>query len=276
MTGIAVMAGLAVVLLLVPSRGLGLKRLEPKANRATAAKNPWKICAAVCAAGAVTGVLASGLAVAATVGIIGSTIVWILVSRIRDKRAVRRREEVVRSAQILESLLALGHIPGSALALAGKECPVLEPAVAASGMGGRAWEVLEQMAQVPGQEGLAEIGRALKVSTVSGGSMRASLEQVRKNLEEAMDTAGIIAGELAGPRATGQILAFLPLVGLFIAFGIGADPVSFLTGSVLGRGCLLTGIGLACLGVIWSEILARQASGTGNAKRRRGRKKETR
>ncbi len=167
-----------------------------------------------------------------------------------------RTRDVVRVAQVMESLLALGHIPTSALTLTAQECPIVEPAMSAIGLGAEPGQVLVDMSRVPGQAGLSEIGHAWQVTQITGASMHAGLARVRLNLEEAADTAIVTAGELAGPRATGQLLAVLPLAGLGISAAIGSNPFGFLIGSLPGRVCLLVGVGLACAGLIWSEHLA--------------------
>lgn len=102
--------------------------------------------------------------------------------------------------------------------------------------------------------------------------MHASLEQVRASLEEAQNTASVVAGELAGPRATGQILAVLPLLGLGMAAGLGVNPFGFFSGGIGGRACLVAGVGFICAGVMWSEILARRAGSVDGESVRRSRR----
>jgi tight adherence protein B len=201
------------------------------------------------------------------VGVVGAgaalawSVVWVVTSRVRGRRAYRRAQEVVRAAQVLQSLLALGHVPQSALAVAATECPILEPVAAAVRMGGQPWDVLEELSEVPGQSGLRRIAQAWKVSEVTGGSMRDSLQTVRLGLEEAADTATVVAGELAGPRTTGQMLAALPLAGIAMAYGLGTDPLRFFVASLVGRVCLAAGVLLGCAGLMWSEALADRAGG---------------
>jgi tight adherence protein B len=88
---------------------------------------------------------------------------------------------------------------------------------------------------------------------------------VRVNVEQEAATTALVAEELAGPRSTAQVLALLPFVGLGLSFALGSNPFDFLVGQALGRVCLLLGVGLACLGVVWSELLARRVSGWGPA-----------
>ena len=271
MTAIAVLAAMTAVWLLVPTPGPGMKRLVPKVKSRTSV-DWWEVAFIADAVGLAVAVVVGPLTMVSLVAMVGTTLAWVVSDRMGQRRAQKRREEVVRVAQVLESLMGLGHLPGSALEMAAEEFPMVAPAVATQKMGGDPWDVMEQMSAVPGQEGLSQIGHAWKVCQVSGGSMHASLEQVRMSLEEAQNTASIIAGELAGPRATGQILAVLPLLGLGMAAGLGVNPFAFLFGGMAGRACLVLGVGLICIGVMWSEILARRASPTGEDPARRKRR----
>ena len=261
MIGLAVVAGALAVWWLVPAVGPGWRRLVPKARTARAKVNPWRICLVGCLVGVVVGVLVKPVAIVTAVAMVVATVAWVVGARLRNRRALKAMTEVVRAARTVESLLALGQIPPAAVALAAQDCPILDPVVAAVRVGGEPWDVLGHLASRPGQAGLGEIGRAWQVCERTGASMRLSLANVRANLEEAADTAGVVAGELSGPRATAQILAVLPFFGLGMVAAMGADPLGFLTSTVIGRGCLLSGVSLACLGVIWSEILARRVSG---------------
>ena len=66
------------------------------------------------------------------------------------------------------------------------------------------------------------------------------------------------AGEVAGPRMSGYVMAALPLLGLLLGAGMGADPVEVLLRSHLGNVLLLVGTALTCGGLLWSaRIVAR-------------------
>jgi len=271
MTAVAVLAAALATWLLVPSSGPGVKRLVPK-EKGQAVVDWWKAAFIADAVVMTIAVLIPPVAIVGVMCMIGTTLAWVISARLGQRRAQKRRAEVVRVAQVLESLMGLGHLPGAALTLAAQEYPLVAPAVAAQKMGGDPWEVMEQLSGVPGQEGLSQIGHAWKVCQVSGGSMHASLEQVRASLEEAQNAASVIAGELAGPRATGQILAVLPLLGLGMATGLGVSPVQFFFGGIGGRACLAAGVGFICVGVMWSEVLARRAASVGGGPARRKRR----
>jgi len=262
----ALAAGIAVWLLL-PAQGPGVKRLVSKVRGRTPV-DWWKVAFITDVGLLMVAIVVPAIALAGVISIAATTLAWVVSARVGQRRAVKRGAQVVRVAQVLESLMGLGHLPGAALALAGEEYPVVAPAVAAQKMGSDPWDVMEQLAAVPGQEGLSDIGRAWRVAQISGGSMHASLEQVRANLEEAQNTASIVTGELAGPRTTGQILAVLPLLGMGMAAGLGANPIDFFFSGIGGRACMAAGVGLICAGVMWSEILARRAAGVASPSRK--------
>ncbi|MCL2783880.1 MAG: hypothetical protein FWD55_00300 [Propionibacteriaceae bacterium] len=271
MTVVVVGAAVACALFLVPSPGPGLKRLEGAVHKRRNRTNPWVVAILICLGGVLAGVFSPPVAVMTALAMITTTVAWVMYSRRTQKRALARTVEVARAAQILESLVGLGHVPAVALSLTAEECSIIEPAVAALRMGGDPAAVLEELSRQEGQAGLARIGHALAVSHASGGSMHASLQQVRDSLDEAVQTAGLVASELAGPRATAQILALLPLFGLGIAYSLGTNPFTFLTGQLLGRICLLAGVGFGCAGVVWSEILTRTAEPSKRTQQSRGR-----
>ena len=52
-------------------------------------------------------------------------------------------------------------------------------------------------------------------------------------------------------RASARMLAALPLFGLLIGHWIGAEPVTWLLGSWIGRLVLVAGVGLQLLGLAW-------------------------
>ena len=65
-----------------------------------------------------------------------------------------------------------------------------------------------------------------------------------------------VAAELAGPRATGKVMAVLPLGGIGMGYLLGGRPIQFLVEGPLGWACLLGGVSLACGGVLWVDQLA--------------------
>ncbi|MDR0960640.1 MAG: hypothetical protein LBM23_09945 [Propionibacteriaceae bacterium] len=197
------------------------------------------------------------VAVAAVV--VSATTLWMVAAHRRDQRSIKRTKEVARACQVLESLLVLGHVPSQAIAIAAEECPILARAAAAQRIGGDLAEVLSVDARRPGAHALGDLAQALRVSERTGAPLHSILERVRLNVDEEADLATVVAGELASSKATIRMLAVLPLLGIGAAFAIGADPLGFFTGNGFGRLCLIGGVGLLAVGVIWSDRMAIRA-----------------
>lgn len=257
MIGLAVlMAALAGWVGVRPADPLG--RLRPPSSRTGVVRQPWGWLGLACAGLVLAGVIWPGVVPVALVGLIGSTVGWLVAGQLERRRAADRRRQSLRVAEIMESMLALGHLPSAAIGFAAEECALVAPVAAAVQLGGNPWEVLRQLAGLPGGTGLAWIGQAWQASHISGGGLVEALGLVRATMESQADTAAVVTAELAGPRATSQLLAVLPLLGLAAAWALGVDLVHFF-GSRLGGFCLLSGVGLACAGLIWSEMVARRA-----------------
>ncbi|HXD24490.1 MAG TPA: pilus assembly protein TadB, partial [Propionibacteriaceae bacterium] len=113
----------------------------------------------------------------------------------------------------------------------------------------------------PGHAGLLELGRAWQISIETGAPMSSTLDQVAASLSADQALTQVVNSELAAARATGKVMAVLPGCGIGIGYLLGGDPAHWLLAAPMGWTCLLSGVVLACAGVLWIEALARQASG---------------
>ena len=66
------------------------------------------------------------------------------------------------------------------------------------------------------------------------------------------------AGQVAGPRMSGYVMAFLPLMGLALGVGMGADPLRVLLSTAVGNVLLVVGVLLTCAGLLWSARIVRR------------------
>jgi tight adherence protein B len=89
-----------------------------------------------------------------------------------------------------------------------------------------------------------------------GQALAAVAETVRR--DHAVEQ--IVEAELAGPRASGQVLAVLPALGLATGFAMGGEPLAFFVTGWVGPSCLVAGTALACLGLVWTEALVVRAT----------------
>lgn len=201
---------------------------------------------------------ADGLVVgaAAALPVLTAVVVWRRHRRRAD--ADRGAREVAAACQLLVGLLRVGHVPSSALRIAARDAPVLAEAAAMIGIGSEAAPVLRRAGSAPGRSGLAELAAAWEVADRTGASLTATLDALADRLVARRAVEQVVAAELSAPRATGRLLAVLPVAGLLLGYSFGGDPLAFLTGSLPGRVSLVLGVALGCAGVIWTEHLADQ------------------
>lgn len=106
---------------------------------------------------------------------------------------------------------------------------------------------------------LAHVGKAWGMAQRHGmaltGLLRAQREQITQRLRhEAATTAS-----LQGPQATALILSALPLAGMVLGAGMGANPVGWLLSGGLGGVLLMAGTALNCGGLLIAHEIIRRA-----------------
>ncbi len=225
------------------------------------------------------GVGASGAAslaalAGARAGVVAASVTLAAYAGARSVRAYRRgraariaRDEVATACRLLASQLRAGSVPARALAVAADDCGVLRPAARVRALGGEVPEVWRVQSARPGYGGLLALARAWEVASVTGASLTVALDDVALSLATDKATDGLVAGELAAPKATGKVMAVLPLCGVGLGYLLGGDPIGWLTAGPMGWACLVTGIGLAAAGVAWLEALARTAASSSGGRR---------
>lgn len=85
------------------------------------------------------------------------------------------------------------------------------------------------------------------------------LDAVRRDIAGRVRFAHQLTARMAGPRASGAILAALPLLGVALGEGMGAHPVHILLGTSLGQSLLAAGTILICIGTWWITKLTTRA-----------------
>lgn len=265
MIALAALAAFAAVWLLVVPGGAGLSRRREAPPQRAASEASWAVLAPmagialVVSAGVVGGARAAVVA-AALVMVGGSALLVVTRVRVRVRRAAERAE-VAWAGEVLSGLLRAGHVPSTALAAAASETAVLRPAADLQRVGGSVPAALRRTADHPGREGLAELAAAWAVAERTGASLGDAVAATAEQLAGRQAVARTVAAELASPRATGRVMATLPVAGLVLGFGFGGNPLAFLLDAAPGWACLLGGVGLGCAGVLWTEALADRAAG---------------
>ncbi len=214
------------------------------------------------------GFVATGVAVGAVVvGAVGAAIGFAVLAPVVTALVIWRRHArraaaaasaaaVAGACQLLAGLLRVGHVPADALRVAARDSPILAEVAAVQQVGGTVGPVLRRLGGRPGCSGLAELGVAWEVAERTGASLSATLDALAERLAAARSVQDVVDAELSAPRATGRLLAVLPAAGLLLGYGLGGDPVAFLTGSPAGQLSLVSGVALGCAGVFWTEGIA--------------------
>lgn len=119
----------------------------------------------------------------------------------------------------------------------------------------------------PSSDGLRSRAAAAVAATRLAADLGAPLADLLDRVGAALAVEAELESDrrtaLAGPRATATVLSWLPVLGLLLGAGLGADPVGVLLrggiGSVLGA----LGVALLLAGRLWTRALLTRAAGAG-------------
>jgi tight adherence protein B len=106
---------------------------------------------------------------------------------------------------------------------------------------------------------LARLAAAVQLSGRTGCSLADVVTAVEDDLRAGHRHDLELRAAAAGPRAGALLLAGLPLLGLAMGSGVGADPWGVLTTTGTGQVLLVAGVGLELAGVAWTGRLLRRA-----------------
>jgi len=197
--------------------------------------------------------LVAGLA-AVCAGVAGRS----LRQRSRDRAAERRSRALVEALGALAAELRAGRSLAEATSTAVGSCP--DPA-AAMALG----PVLRLGEPPPGPlsdepaRALARVAAAVRLSARTGCSLAGVATAVEDDLRARLHAEEELRSAVAGPRASATVLAGLPVLGLLMGSGVGADPWRVLTTTGTGSVLLVVGVALELAGTAWSARLVRRA-----------------
>ena len=106
---------------------------------------------------------------------------------------------------------------------------------------------------------LARLSGAVLLSGRTGCSLAEVVSSVEDDLRARHRAELELRSATAGPRAGALLLAGLPVLGLAMGGGVGADPWGVLTTTGTGQVLLVAGVALELAGVAWSSRLVRRA-----------------
>lgn len=199
------------------------------------------------------GLGAWAVAIAGTAATVG----WVVLRQAGQARMRREQADVAGAANTIALLLAAGRIPAEAIMDAAEDHPCLASAATAVRVGGEVPDALESAAREPGRQGLATVAAAWRVCEATGAPVSKVIGDVVEVLRADREVAELIEAELSAARASGRVMAALPLFAIGLGGLVGADPLGFLLGDPTGQVLLVSGVGLACVGVVWTERIAR-------------------
>lgn len=225
----------------------------------------WVAAAGTATAVGLLGVLP--LVPAVCLGAVAALLVHVGWGAAEQRAASHGADTVVSLVGALADELRAGRSPPQALAgvaahHAGPIAGVLGEAARTDQLGGDTEAVFRAVPRsVPGGEVIVRLGSAWQLSRTSGCSLADVLDALAADLLAGRRRQRLLAGLLAGPRASAGLLAALPVLGLLMGAALGADPLGVLTSTGPGHLALAAGVGLDLAGILWTGRLVRSAGG---------------
>jgi tight adherence protein B len=258
-TAALVSGALALLLWPGPARRLRLDlvtdRSAARARVAAAGHVPVPVLAGVAAAAVAAALSTPLVALLAAVAGVAAGRAWIAARQERDRES--RLLAVTEGLGALAADLRSGRSLDAATAAAVAAC-----ADEASGRAlARAIRAPETEAAEEGDLGQAlhRISAGVVLSSRTGCSLAAVVAAVEDDLRARLRQRLELRSATAAPRASALLLAGLPVLGLAMGSGVGADPWSVLTTTGTGQVLLVAGVTLELVGVTWSRRLVDRA-----------------
>lgn len=210
-------------------------------------------------------VMTAGLIAAAAAGpvaaLLGACCAGITAAALRTKRLAsatsQRRDAELETLSALAAELRSGRHPVAALnavqAPSDDELErVLAAARATATLGGDVSASLRRGADSPA---LAKLAAAWQLSDECGAPLADLVTQVARDVQAIADLHRDAHIELTGARATGLVLAVLPLLGVALGAAIGTHPLQVLLHTPAGAVCALLGLAFELAGLAWIRRL---------------------
>ncbi|MGY2067219.1 type II secretion system F family protein [Blastococcus sp. SYSU DS0619] len=256
----ALLAVAGAVLLWPDGRAERRARLRAVAGGAPGAGQPPVPLVAAVGAGAVAAVLSTPLVALLAGGCA------VLAARAWSSRRAAAAGEA-RLAALAEALGALsgelraGRALDDAVRTAAAACPDRRSGAALT----RAVRAPGAPVEADGPEGadglaaeLARLSAAVALSGRTGCSLATVVAAVEDDLRARLRRRRTLQVATAGPRSSARLLAGLPVLGLAMGSGVGADPWHVLTATGTGQLLLVAGVLLEVAGIAWTGRLVRR------------------
>lgn len=125
-------------------------------------------------------------------------------------------------------------------------------------------DVPGQLARLAADDGplageLTRLAGAWALAERHGVALAELLDAVRHDVDARVRFGRRVRAQLAGARATTTVLTALPVLGMVLGQGVGAQPWRVLTVTTGGQVLLVIGVALACAGMAWSDRITARA-----------------
>ncbi len=256
---VAVLSGLAVGAWTWTPATTRVRRLHGVSTR-TRAPRPAVLVVALSAGG---GLVAAGWPGALLAGLGAATMLRLRERAGRERAAAARRDAVADVVAALAAELRAGQpLPAALANVVDDRSPLhaeLRAAATAAASGADPADLLVAAAAQPGAAGLRALAACCRVGATTGAALAPTLDSLAGALAADRAVRAAVDAELAGPRATSRVLLGLPLVGVGMAAGMGAEPLQLLLHTAVGLALCLAAAALAAAGFTWLDRLAARA-----------------
>jgi tight adherence protein B len=101
------------------------------------------------------------------------------------------------------------------------------------------------------------ISAACRVAEVTGARLADLLDRLEEDVRATARVRELAYAQAAGVQATAWLLAALPIAGIALGYGIGADPLHELLHTRIGAACAGIALLMQIVGLAWASRLAR-------------------
>ncbi|HEX6353383.1 type II secretion system F family protein [Actinophytocola sp.] len=219
------------------------------------APRPSAVTAIVAAV--VTGWLLAGPGGAVAAALLAATIRRQTTARAANRQSLTAMDGLAEALRTLVAGLRAGAHPAAAAEAAAEDAhspiaPTMRAIAAAARLDGDITAVLDTTGSPALATALGRVATAWQLAQRHGLPLADVLDAARRDLDLRARFTRQVLARMAGPRSSALVLSLLPLLGIALGEGIGANPLRLLTSSGLGQMLLVVGVALLCAGVAWS------------------------
>ena len=207
-------------------------------------------------------ILGPGPAIAIAIAGITARAQW--RARARAHQRIAAAEAMSEAIHGMVAELRAGAHPVAAAEAAAQDAKppagaVLTAMVTTARLGGDMATVERRFTQDTPVPALRPLTNAWTLAHTQGLPLADIMDAVRTDVAGQVRFAKKVRARMAGPQASGAVLAGLPILGVLLGEAMGADPLHVLLTNPLGQALLVAGTALICLGLHWINKLTTQA-----------------